>query len=94
MSPLNLALWGVGVLLIALGYVRAREPWRRYTALRAQQENVERYEAWRGGARSAAPDHGPSGADVAMSLYRRQVQIGAGLAVLGFVFVFAGFAAR
>ena len=93
MSGLNLALWGVGVLLIALGYLRAREPWRRYQGLRAQQENVERYEAWRGRA-SATAAGGPSGAEVAMAMFRRQAQIGAAIAVVGFLLVFAGFAVR
>ena len=89
----NLALWGVGVALMALGYLRAREPWRRYRALRAQQENVDRYEAWRGRA-SATAAGGPSGAEVAMAMYRRQYQLGIALAAIGFVLVFVGFAIR
>ena len=93
MSGLNLALWGVGVLLIALGYERAREPWRRYQGLRAQQENVERYEAWRGRA-SATAAGGPSGADVAMAMYRRQYKLGIAIAAIGFVLVFVGFVIR
>jgi hypothetical protein len=92
MGPLNLALWGLGVALIALGYLRFRGPWQRYRALRAQQENVDRYEAWRG--RASATAVGPSGAEVAMALYRRRWQIGAAIAVVGFVLVFAGFAVR
>ena len=93
MSGLNVALWGLGVLLIALGYLRARDPWRRYQALRAQQENADRYDAWRGRASNSA-DVGPSGAEVAMAMFRRRAQFGAALAVLGFVLVFAGFAVR
>lgn len=94
MGPLNLALWGLGVALIAAGYLRARGPWQRYQALRAQQENVDRYDAWRGRASSRATAAGPSGAEVAMGMLRRQAQIGAALAVVGFVLVFAGFAVR
>lgn len=89
----NLILWAAGVVLIAVGYVRAREPWQRYQALRAQQANVDRYEAWRGRA-SATAASGPSGADIAIQMYRRQTQIWAGVAILGFVLVFAGFAIR
>jgi hypothetical protein len=29
----NLALWGLGVVLIAVGYRRAKGPWARYQAL-------------------------------------------------------------
>lgn len=94
MSAANLILWGLGVLLIAVGYLRAREPWRRYLALRTQQQNVDRYESWRGGARGGAADRTPSGADVAMAMFRRRAQVGAAIAILGFVIVFAGFAVR
>ncbi len=94
LSALNLALWGIGIVLIAAGYVRAREPWRRYLALRVQQENADRYEAWRGRSRGRAADSGPSGADVAMAMFRRQAQVGAAIVVVGFVLVFAGFAVR
>ena len=89
----NLVLWGLGVALIAVGYLRAREPWQRYQALREQQANVDRYEAWRGRA-SATAASGPSGADIAIAIYRRQTRIWAGVAVVGFVLVFAGFAIR
>lgn len=93
MGLVNLALWGLGVVAIALGYLRFREPWRRYQALRAQQENVERYEAWRGRA-SATAAGGPSGAEVAMAMFRRQYQLGIGLIFVGFILVFVGFAIR
>jgi uncharacterized membrane protein len=90
MGPANLALWAAGVVLIALGYLRARGPWTRYQALKAQDANVARYEAWRGGLRSEST----TGASVAMDILRRQAQIGAVIAVVGFVLVFAGFAIR
>jgi hypothetical protein len=90
MGPVNVARWGVGVVLIALGYLRARGPWMRYQALKAQYANVARYEAWRGGLRS---DTNP-GASVAMEILRRQAQVGGAIAVVGFVLVFAGFAIR
>ena len=87
MGLLNIGLWIVGVALIAFGYVRARDPWRRYQALKEQDRNVARYEAWRGGLR----DSGPTGASVAMDVLRAQARKGALLAVVGFVLVFAGF---
>ena len=90
MGPANLALWAAGVVLIALGYLRARGPWTRYQALKAQDANVARYEAWRGGLRSDTN----TGASVAMEILRRQAQIGGVIAIIGFVLVFAGFALR
>lgn len=88
MSPLGIALVGLGAILVAVGYLRARGPWGRYQALREQDANVARYEAWRGGLR----DSGPTGASVAMQILRRQARDGALMAVLGFVLVVAGFA--
>jgi uncharacterized membrane protein len=87
---LGLALILGGVVLVAVGYQRARGPWARYQALREQDANGARYEAWRGGIR----DSGTTGASVAMAILRRQVQVGAGIAVVGFVLVLVGFALR
>lgn len=88
MGPLNLLLWAAGVILIAVGYTRAKGPYSRYMALKEQDANVARYESWRGGAR----DRNPTGASVAMQMLRRQAQIGALIAVGGVVLVFVGFA--
>jgi hypothetical protein len=85
---LSIGLLGAGVSLIAVGYLRAREPWRRYRALKEQDQNVARYEAWRGGLR----DGGKTGASVAMEILRKQARDGAIIAVVGFVLVVAGFA--
>jgi len=87
-GAINIAFWLGGILLIVLGYTRARRPWERYQALREQDQNVARYEAWRGGLR----DEGKTGASVAMQILRRQAQREALIAVLGFVLVFVGFA--
>jgi hypothetical protein len=92
MNPTNLVLWGVGVLLVIVGYGRARGPWSRYQTLREQQANVDRYEAWRGGVRT--PDDGPTGASVAMGEYRRQAQVAAAIAIVGVVLIFLGFFLR
>jgi hypothetical protein len=93
-TAVNLLLWGLGIALIAVGYVRARDPWRRYQALRGQQENADRYDAWRGRARGRAVDRGPSSAEISMAMFRRRAYLGVGLAVVGFVLIFVGFALR
>lgn len=90
MGIVNLTLWAAGIILIAAGYVRAKTPYARYQALKEQDANIARYEAWRGGVR----DHEKTGASVAMAMLRRQAQIGALIAVVGFVLVFAGFAIK
>ncbi len=90
MDVLNLVLWGAGIALIVVGYTRARGPMARYQALKQQDANVARYEAWRGGAR----DRGTSGASVQMAMLRRQATIGIAIAVAGFALVFLGFLVR
>ena len=87
MSIVNILLWGAGVVLIAVGYQRAKGPWSRYQALKEQDENIARYEAWRGGAR----DTSPTGASVAMMILRRQAQRAGLILVVGFVLVLLGF---
>jgi hypothetical protein len=90
MGLLSLALIGGGVALIVVGTIRAREPYRRYMALREQDANVARYEAWRGGSRPESK----TGASVAMDVLRRRAQIGAGIAIAGIVLLVAGFVIR
>ncbi len=89
MSVVNLVLWGAGVLLIAVGYLRARGPWRRYQALKEQAANIARYEGWRG---TRLRDDGPSAADLMADELRSQARIGVAIAIVGFVLVFVGFA--
>jgi hypothetical protein len=88
-STTSIVLWLLGVALVAIGYSRARVPWARYQALREQQDNVARYESWRGGLRTQ--DEGPTGASVAMAGFRRQAQVAGIIAVAGFVLIFLGF---
>ncbi len=90
MGPLNIVLWLGGVALVAIGYTRAKGPWARYQALKSQDANVARYGAWRGGIR----DDGATGASVAMAFLRRQTQVGAAIAIVGFVAIFLGFLIR
>ena len=89
MTLVNVGLWGLGILLIIVGYLRAKAPWTRYQALREQDANAARYEAWRGGIRGA--DSSTTGASVAMQILRRQAQVGGAVALAGFVLVFLGF---
>ena len=87
MGLLNLGLLIAGVALIIVGTVRARAPYQRYMALKDQDANIARYEAWRGGVRSDST----TGASVAMQVLRRQAQIGAGIAIAGVVLVVVSF---
>jgi hypothetical protein len=80
----------VGAGITATGIVRARGPWARYRALKAQEDNIARYESWRGGLR----DSGPTGASVAMDLYRRQARDGVILIGVGAVIAIAGLLVR
>ena len=80
----------IGVAAIGFGYARARGPWARYQALKAQDENIARYESWRGGLR----DSGTTGASVAMELLRKQARDGALIAVAGLVIVVVGLLMR
>lgn len=91
MGLVNIVLWIAGVVLIAVGYQRARGPWARYQDLKAQDANVARYESWRGGVRNS---DSTTGASVAMAVLRRQAQMGAGISVVGVVLVFLGFFIR
>jgi hypothetical protein len=90
MSLPGLVLLVVGVVLIVLGTLRARDPYRRYMALRDQDAKVARYEAWRGGVRSD-PRTGSSGA---MQVLRRKAQIGGLIVIVGFACVIVGFVIR
>ena len=87
MGILNVVLIGLGVAAIAVGWSRARGPWARYQALKAQDENIARYESWRGGLRDA----GTTGASIAMQLLRKQARDGALIVAAGFVIVVLGF---
>jgi hypothetical protein len=87
---LNLVLWLAGVALVVVGYTRVRGPWSRYQALKEQDANVARYEAWRGGARGGET----TGASVAMRVLRRQAQQAGIIVAAGVVLIFLGFLIR
>jgi hypothetical protein len=90
MGILNMALWVGGVALVAFGWTRFRGPWARYQALKEEDANVARYNAWRGGVR----DVGTTGASVAMEVFRRQMTIWGAVIVFGVVLVVLGFVVR
>jgi hypothetical protein len=92
MSPLGLVLVAGGLALVAVGLARARAPWGRYQAFRAQEANAERYRAWRGGPGRAVGD--TTGADVMKSLLRRRVREALLVAAAGTVLVLAGVLVR
>jgi hypothetical protein len=87
---INLVALVAGIALVAIGTNRARGPWRRYQALQEQDRNVARYDAWRGGLR----DRSTTGASVAMQMLRRQAQVGAAIAIVGFGLLVAAFAIK
>ena len=88
MTPLNVVLWAGGVVLVAAAYLRGVPYWRRYRVLRAQQENVRRYESWRG----RPPEPGRSSADLMEEELRRRAQPWIAAGVIGLVMIIAGFA--
>jgi hypothetical protein len=83
-------LIALGLAAMAFGYSRAREPWARYQALKAQDENIARYESWRGGIR----DSGTTGASVAMQVLRQQARNGALIAAVGIALILVGLLLR
>jgi hypothetical protein len=87
MAILNFIVIALGVAVVALGYSRARRPWARYQALKAQDANIARYESWRGGIR----DSGTTGASIAMELLRKQARDGGLIMAVGFIITIAGF---
>ena len=89
MGAINLVCWFLGIVLIVVGYRRAKGPWARYQELKAQEANLARYEGWRG---TRLRDDGPSAASLMAQELRRKAQISGLVAVAGFVLVFVGFA--
>ena len=91
MTLLGYGLAVIGVVLTAIGFARARGPWRRYQDLKARDENAARYRAWRGGPTSTRGEK--TGASVAMGLQRREVRTWAAVAAVGIALVVVGLVA-
>jgi hypothetical protein len=92
----NLLLWIGGVALLILGAYAIRQPLARLNELKALEENARRYDAWRGGSRTAAsrPAGERTGADEMQDLLRTRVRIWAAAIVAGVVMVVLGFLIR
>jgi len=90
MPAVNLVLIAAGIVLLGTALGRARGPWARYRALKAQEDNIARYESWRGGLR----DTGPTGASVAMEMLRSQLRVDLAIAGLGAAAVLIGLLVR
>ena len=87
---MGIVLMLLGIAVTIAGLARARRPWGRYQELKAQDQNVARYEAWRGGVRNDAQ----TGASIAMAVLRRQAQAGATVAAAGLAILVVGFLLR
>jgi len=64
--------------------------WRRYQAMRSQQDNIRRYETWRG----RPAERGGSSADLMEAELRRRAQPWIVAGVVGIVAIVAGFVVR
>jgi len=87
MSLPGMGLLLLGIALIILGTMRARVPYQRYMALREQDANIARYEAWRGGPRLDPK----TSASIAMQMFRRKAQIDGLIVIAGVACVVAAF---
>jgi hypothetical protein len=92
---LNLALWAGGLVLLGTGIAMIRGPLARYQQLQQTDENLRRYESWRGGSRRTAVDYGgTTGADVMKAQMRQRVLLWAGAIIVGIVLIVVGFVVR
>jgi hypothetical protein len=93
---LNLVLWIGGAALLIVGIYAVRPLLARLNELKALEENAKRYEAWRGGSRTAAPrpPGERTGADEMQDLLRTRMRIWAAAIVVGIVMIVAGFLIR
>ena len=91
---INLVLWAAGIALLGLAVWRVRSPMTRLCELDRLADNARRYDAWRGGSRSAAGSGETTGADVMRGLLRRQVYVWAAAGVAGVLLIVAGFVVR
>jgi hypothetical protein len=91
---LNVALWAIGAALVVAAAIKLQAPLGRYRDLKATEANLQRYDSWRGGRRTAAGESTVTGADVMREHLRGQVQRWAAVFVVGVVLVVSGFAVR
>ena len=91
MGLFNILFLFTGILLLAVALSRAMGPYARFRALQQNEENIRRYEHWRGG-RHEREEREVTGAQVMREELRRQVQVWLAVALCGFVLVFLSFA--
>jgi len=91
---INIVLWLVGFVLLALGIAKAAGPFGKMQELDRLAENAKRYDSWRGGSHLTAADNERTGSDEMRDIMRRRALTWGAVAVAGVVFVIAGFAVR
>ncbi len=92
---INIVLWVVGIVLIAIAVLRVRVPFARMGELDQLADNAKRYDSWRGGSsRTAAGGGERTGADEMRDVLRRQVYLWVGVGVVGILLVVGGFLYR
>lgn len=90
---LNVILWVLGAVLLAVGVQRVRGPLARQRELKETQANLARYDEWRGTRLRPEPGE-RTGADEMLAMLRRQSLLWGGVAVAGIGLLVAGFLIR
>jgi uncharacterized membrane protein len=91
---INIVLWLVGFVLLALGIVKAAPAFGKMQELDRLAENAKRYDSWRGGSRLTAADNDKTGADEMRDIMRRRALTWAAVGVVGIVLIVLGFAIK
>jgi hypothetical protein len=89
----SIVLWIAGLALLVIGIAQTRAPLARYRSLRATQENLKRYDEWRGN-RLTPSDGEKTGADEMMEVLRQRTLLWGAVAVIGVILIVAGFLVR
>jgi uncharacterized membrane protein HdeD (DUF308 family) len=89
---LNILFWLGGIALVAVGALRIRVPLARSRELQATEENLRRYDDWRG--TRLVDDSQRTGADEMKDYLRRQVRLWGAVIVVGIVLIVVGFLVR
>jgi hypothetical protein len=86
------ALMLLGVALVGAGVLMIREPLGRYRQLRETEDNLRRYDDWRG--TRLVDDTSRTGADVMKEVLRGRIQMWGIVIVIGVVLLVVGFVVR
>jgi hypothetical protein len=82
----------IGLAMIGAGVLMVREPLGRYRQLRETEDNLRRYDDWRG--TRLVDDGERTGADVMKEVLRGRIQMWSIVIVIGVVLVVVGFVIR